>query len=113
MRFRTRVKEAGENKALLGLATPGATLTRPLLSAAVQMCRTSQKSPVNRVVRAAATACPTLLSESMRRMSLRATRALPKRRDAVDVDLIDLTDRKGTWVLEEMERGPAGDAGEP
>ena len=26
---------------------------------------------------------------------------------AVDVDLIDLTDRKGAWALEEMERGMA------
>jgi len=25
----------------------------------------------------------------------------------VDLDLIDLTDRKGAWVLEEMERGMA------
>ncbi len=55
----------------------------------------------------------TLLSESRCRMSLRATRALPKRRDAVDVDLIDLTDRKGTQALEEMELGAGGNAGEP
>ena len=35
-----------------------ATLTRPLLSAAVRMCRTFQNSVVNRVVQPCVTACP-------------------------------------------------------
>jgi len=34
-----------------------------------------------------------------------------KRRDVVDVGLIDLSDRKGTWALEEMERCAGCDAG--
>ena len=94
--FVADVKEAGENKALLGRATRATTLTRSLLSAAVQMCRTFQKSSVNRVVRPCRDSMPgTLLSESRCRMSLSATRPLPKRRDVVDVDLIDLTNRKG------------------
>ena len=46
------------NKAMLGGPARAATLTRPLLSAVVQLCWTFQKSSVNRVVRAAATACP-------------------------------------------------------
>ena len=51
MRFPAGVKEAGENKAVLGVATRATTITRPLLPAVVQMCRTFQKSSVNRVVR--------------------------------------------------------------
>ena len=95
--FVAGVKEAGKNKAMPAGATPAATLTRPLLPAVLQMCWTFQKSPVNRMVRPCRDSMPgTPLSESRRTMSLRATRALPKRRDAVDAELIDLTDRKGT-----------------
>ena len=40
-------KREGTNKAMPGGATPGTTLTRPLVSAVVQMCPTFQKSSVN------------------------------------------------------------------
>ena len=52
-----------------------ATLTRLLLSAVVQMCRTFQKSSVSRVVRPCRDSMPgTLSSESRRRMSSMTTR---------------------------------------
>ncbi len=78
------VKEAGGNKpGDARRATRATTLTRPLLSAVVQMCRTFQKSSVNRVVRPCRDSMPgTLLSESRCRMSSRTTPASPKRSDA-------------------------------
>ena len=103
-----RQGKRGGNKALPAGATPGTTLTRPLLPAVLQMCRTFQKSSVRGVVRPCPDSMPgTLLPESRSTMSLRATRASAEHRDAVDADLLDLTDRKGTQALEEMERGPA------
>ena len=55
-----------------------ATLTRPLLSAAVQMGRTFKNSSVNRVVRVRRDSMPGTLSSESRR---RTTRASPKRRN--------------------------------
>ena len=78
------------------------------------MCRTFQKSPLNRVVRPCRDGMPgTLLPESRRRMSLRATRALAEHRDVVDVDLLDLSDGKETWALDETSGAPDGMQGEP
>ena len=56
--FLTGVKETGTDKAMLAGATLGTTLTRPLLPAVVQMCRTFQKSGVTGVVRPCRAACP-------------------------------------------------------
>ena len=58
-----------------------ATLTRALLQAAVQMCRTLQNSPVNRMVRPSRDGMPgTLSSGSRRGVSSRTTRTSPKLR---------------------------------
>ena len=113
-------------------ATCAATLTRRSLSAVVQMCRTFQKSPVNSVVRACRDGMPgTLLSQPRCRMPSSATLASPKRSDAwlmeavavtgtlafrrpaaMDVDLINLADRKRTQALEETERSTGWNADE-
>ena len=78
------------------------------------MFRTFQKAPVNRVVRPCRDGMPgTLLPESRRRMSSMVTRALPKRATLRDVDLIDPTDRKGTWALDATERGSGQVQDEP
>ncbi|MDE0034172.1 MAG: hypothetical protein OXU75_13725 [Deltaproteobacteria bacterium] len=55
----------------------------------------------------------TLLPELRRRMSSMVTRALPNRATLRDVDLIDLTDRKGTWALDETSGALDGMQDEP
>lgn len=75
---------------MLGGAARATTLTRPLLSAVLQMCRTFQKSPVSRVVRPYRDSLPgTHLPESRCTVSLRATRASPafRRSDLMAVRL--------------------------
>lgn len=58
VRLPAGVRETGGNKAMPAAATRVTTLTRSLVSAVLQMCRTFQKSSVNRVVRTGRAACP-------------------------------------------------------
>ena len=103
MRCPAGVKQTGVNEAMPGVATRATTPARPLVSAVLRMCRTFQNSSVNRVVRPCRDGMPgTLLPESRRRMSSMVTRALPNRATLRDADL---TDRKGTWALDENGAG--------
>ena len=103
VRFPAGVKQTGVNEAMPSVATRATTPARPLLSAVVWMCRTFQNSSVNRVMRPCRDGMPgTLLPESRRRMSSMVTRALPNRATLRDADL---TDRKGTWALDENGAG--------
>ncbi len=68
------------------------TLTRPLLSAVCNMCRTFQKSSVSRVVRPCRDCMlGTLSSESRRRVSSRTARVSPKLRDAWMAEVTTVT----------------------
>lgn len=109
--FLAGVKEAGGNKAMLGGVTRATTLTRPLLSAVVQMCRTFQKSSVNRVGRPCRDSMSgTLSSESRCRMSSRTTRASPKRRDAWLMEATAVTGTSAFRRSDMMARSIAGAA---